>query len=156
VCRCVEQRFGLIGVQTAVKCCPDAVLLKIMSLLGAGFDVASQHELQLALDLGTPADQIIFANPCKPKSHIAFAREKNIKLMTFDNAAELVKIKEVYPEAELVLRMLPPNNAAAICNFGSKFGASLRESERLLDRAKDLGLHIVGVRCVSAGPIDPS
>jgi diaminopimelate decarboxylase len=46
----------------------------------------------------------------------------------------------------LVLRMLPPNNTAAVCNFGSKFGASLRESERLLDKAKELGLHIVGVR----------
>ena len=41
--------------------------------------------------------------------------------------------------------MLPPNNTAAVCNFGSKFGASLRESEQLLTEAKQLGLHIVGV-----------
>ena len=45
----------------------------------------------------------------------------------------------------MVLRILPPNNTAAVCNFGSKFGASLRESERLLNKAKELGLHIVGV-----------
>jgi diaminopimelate decarboxylase len=52
----------------AIKCCPDPVLLKVMSLLGAGFDVASQAEIQLALGLGTAVDDIIFANPCKPKS----------------------------------------------------------------------------------------
>ena len=45
-----------------------------MHLLGAGFDVASQAEIQLALAHNTPTDMIIFANPCKPKSTVTCPR----------------------------------------------------------------------------------
>ena len=94
-------RPSSFAVHPAVKCCPDPVLIKIMSLLGTGFDVASQAEIQLALDVNTAPEHIIFANPCKPKTHIAYSRDKHIKLMTFDNAAELIKVKEVFPDAEV-------------------------------------------------------
>jgi hypothetical protein len=33
--------------------------------------------------------------------HIAHSQEQKIRLMTFDNAAELVKVKETFPSAEV-------------------------------------------------------
>jgi len=78
-------------------------------------------------------------------AHIAFSKSVNVKQMTFDNDAELYKIQKIFPEAELVLRILPPNNQAAVCNFGSKFGAYFSDCKALAKLARELGLKIVGV-----------
>jgi len=41
-----------------------------------------------------------------------FAAKAGIKLMTFDNEIELQKVKELFPSAELVLRILVDDSAA--------------------------------------------
>ena len=61
--------------------------------------VSLQAEIQTMTDMGVPADQIIFANPCKPASHVRFAASRGIDLMTFDNEAELTKIQNLMPTA---------------------------------------------------------
>jgi ornithine decarboxylase len=130
----------------AMKCCPDPVLLWTLKTLGTGFDVASMGETELALNLNAPEDQIIFANPNKMKAHLEFAKSKNVKLMTFDGAAELQKVKETFPEAQLVLRVLPPESKfIANTTFGSKFGATWDDCEELIDLAVKLGLNLRGV-----------
>ena len=77
-------------------------------MLGAGFDCASRAEMEQVLGLGVAADRIIFANTVKMRSPLAFARQSGVAKVTFDDANELEKIRECYPEAELVLRILPP------------------------------------------------
>ena len=77
-------------------------------MLGAGFDCASRAEIEQVVGLGVAADRIIFANTVKMRSHLAFARQSGVAKLTFDDANELGKIRECYPEAELVLRILPP------------------------------------------------
>ena len=54
----------------------------------------------MVLDQGATPDSIIFAHPSKQESHLRFAREKGVSLMTFDTEEELVKVKRVYPEAQ--------------------------------------------------------
>lgn len=44
-------------------------------------------------------ERIIYANPCKQVSHLLYAAEKGVDLMTFDNEWELHKIKKHYPTA---------------------------------------------------------
>ncbi len=46
------------------------------------------------------ADRIIYANPCKQSSYIRFAQEVGVETMTFDNEQELLKIKQIYPNAK--------------------------------------------------------
>ena len=55
---------------TAVKCNDDPVLLQTLAALGAGFDCASKQEITTILNLGVDPSRIIYANPCKQKSHI--------------------------------------------------------------------------------------
>lgn len=128
----------------AVKCNPDPQIISTLAHLGCNFDCASQVEIERVLSLGVPGHRIIFANPVKMDSHIAFAKQHGIKLMTFDNQDELIKIHRVYPEAELLLRIVT-DDSHAICPFSSKFGASLSDCSQLLLTAKELGLKIVGV-----------
>ena len=43
---------------------------------GCGFDVASKKELDQVLKYNINKENIVFANPCKPNSHIKFAAGK--------------------------------------------------------------------------------
>jgi ornithine decarboxylase len=46
------------------------------------------------------ADRIIYANPCKQSSYIRYAQEVSVEILTFDNEKELLKIKQMYPNAK--------------------------------------------------------
>lgn len=128
----------------AVKCNDDLAVLRTLALLGTGFDCASKAELRSVLQLGVPPERIIYANPCKQASMIRFARESQVPLMTFDNVDELQKIKEHYPEAKMVLRILP-QAVKAQCVLGNKFGAPYESVARLIRAAKTLSVDVVGV-----------
>jgi len=52
------------------------------------------------LELGAKPEQIVYANPCKQKSHICYARENNVNLIVFDNENELIKMKKTFPDAK--------------------------------------------------------
>ena len=128
----------------AVKCNPDPSVLRTLVGLGIGFDCASRTELSAMLDLGVAPHQLIYANPCKQASHIRFAADQGVRMMTFDNAEELYKVKKHYPEAQLVLRILT-DDSKSICKLGTKFGASPSIAKDLLTLAKSLELQVVGV-----------
>jgi len=58
--------------------------------------------------------------------------------------AELEKIHELYAEAKLVLRILP-DDSHSTSPLGTKFGANFEESVKLIQRAKELGVNLIGV-----------
>lgn len=129
----------------AVKCNDDPLVLRTLANLGTGFDCASKNEISKILNLGVSSDRIIYANPCKQKSFIRFAAKNEVSLMTFDNEAELYKIKDLYPDARLVIRILPPSDYKVQCELSMKFGCLPKNAGRLLEKAKELGLNVVGV-----------
>lgn len=129
----------------AVKCNQDLPVLKLLAHLGAGFDCASKDEISRVLKLGVNPSRIVYANPCKQNSFIRYAAKENVDLMTFDNEAELYKVKAAFPNARLVLRILPPANFKVQCVLGNKFGCHPNDARTLLSKAKELGLNVVGV-----------
>ena len=130
---------------SAVKCNDDLILVRLLAGLGLGFDCASKIEIKTILGLGVAPSRIVYANPCKIKSHLQYAEKENVSLMTFDNKVELDKIKATYPSARLLLRVRA-DDPDAICQLGSKFGADPSHANELLSRAKQLDLNVVGVR----------
>jgi len=129
----------------AVKCNSDLVILETLAKLGCRFDCASKGEMELVLNFPEiSGEDIIFANPCKPKGHLNFAKKSGVKQMTFDNLKELQKIRDVYPEAELYLR-IAVDDSGAICQLSSKFGAKISACPKLLKEAKAMGLNVVGL-----------
>ncbi|KAJ2612905.1 Ornithine decarboxylase [Coemansia sp. RSA 1365] len=129
----------------AVKCNPDPLVIKLLARLGAGFDCASKSEIMQVLhEEGIGAHNIIYAHPCKPASHLRFAQAVGVSMMTFDNADELVKISQLYPEAKAVLRILT-DDSQSLCQLGLKFGAAPGDVPSLLATAQQLGIDVVGV-----------
>eukprot|EP01064_Diplonema_japonicum_P033156 TRINITY_DN6475_c0_g2_i1.p1 TRINITY_DN6475_c0_g2~~TRINITY_DN6475_c0_g2_i1.p1 ORF type:complete len:439 (+),score=116.74 TRINITY_DN6475_c0_g2_i1:491-1807(+) len=130
----------------AYKCNGAPVLLDTLAALGTGFDCASKAEFEHVLqDLKMdPAQDIIFANPCKQVAHIKSAASHGLKYVTFDNEAELPKICKHWPGANVVLRIVT-DDSKSICEFSSKYGAQLSYVPKLIDTCVQLGLKLVGV-----------
>ncbi|XP_022720062.1 ornithine decarboxylase-like [Durio zibethinus] len=129
----------------AVKCNPNPAFLKEMAALGTGFDCASRAEIETILSLGVSPDQIVFANTCKPESHIKYAAKIGVNLTTFDSKGELEKIKKWHPKCALLIRIKIPETSGATFQFGSKFGALPEEIVSLLQAAQAAHPKVVGV-----------
>jgi len=139
----------------AVKCNPDPQVLRLLAELGTGFDCASKAEIEQVLNMGVDPARIIYAQPCKIKSHLRYAAQKGVKQMTFDNSDELYKAKQLFPDAELFLR-ISTDDSASLCRLSLKFGASLDATRDLLELARNLGLNVVGVAFhIGSGASDP-
>ncbi|XP_041044383.1 ornithine decarboxylase [Carcharodon carcharias] len=139
----------------AVKCNDAKAVVKTLATLGAGFDCASKTEIQMVQSLDVPVEKIIYANPCKQLSQIKYAAMHGVQKMTFDSEVELLKVARGHPSAKLVLR-IATDDSKAICRLSVKFGATLKTSRLLLERAKELDIDIIGVsfhvgsRCTDA------
>lgn len=139
----------------AVKCNPDPTLLRVLAGLGTGFDCASGEEMAACLAMGVPPSDIIFANPIKCAKDLKYAASVGVTKMTFDNEAELYKIREYCPKAELVIRLLADDSGSKM-KFGVKFGAPAVHVEGLLRTAKALNLSVIGTSFhIGSGCMDP-
>lgn len=84
----------------AVKCNDCPIVLQTLATLGTGFDCASKGEIASVMKHGVAPESIIYANPTKPISHLKYAAEKNVSVMTVDSDFELQKIQQFYPDAK--------------------------------------------------------
>lgn len=128
----------------AMKCNPNPVILSVLAKLGTNFDCASRAEIEAVLALGVAPDRIIYANPCKSLSHLRYARDHGVRMVTFDNADELYKIRRAHPQAQCVLRILT-DDSHSVCQLGLKFGAPLHTTRSLIELARELQLQLIGV-----------
>lgn len=140
----------------AIKCNPSEALLSVLSAMGARFDCASQFELRKVLDGSfAPADEVIFANPCKQVADIRYAEEQGVRYVTFDNIDEISKLAEHMPHCRAVLRIKTDDKNASSA-LSTKFGASMQEVPELLQKAKDSSVKVVGCSFhVGTGNMDP-
>ncbi|RXN24398.1 nucleolar 10 [Labeo rohita] len=139
----------------AVKCNDSKAVVTTLASLGAGFDCASKTEIQIVQSVGVEPSRIIYANPCKQVSQIKYASAHGVQMMTFDSEVELMKVARSHDNAKLVLR-IATDDSKAVCRLSVKFGATLKSSRLLLERAKELGLDVIGVSFhVGSGCTDP-
>jgi ornithine decarboxylase len=127
----------------AMKCNPNPIILKTLYDLGCNFDCASKSEMEHILKISNDPSRIIFAHPCKYKSHLQYANENNVNLMTFDCEEELYKIKDYHPNAKILLR-LAVDDSQSLCKFNIKFGCHQDNITNIIATAKILELDLIG------------
>lgn len=127
----------------AIKSNPDLKIIRLLAELGCNFDCASRNEIATILNITNDPARIIFANPCKSITHIEYAKDNDVNLMTFDSIEELFKIKQGHPTAQLLLRLCV-DDSDSICKFNSKFGCKMEDVERVLQTVSELDLNLVG------------
>ncbi len=147
----------------AVKANPAPEIVRTLFRAGASFDVASLPEFMLVHEniRRLPAsrrqdfiwDKIVYANPIKPKETL-LELDQYKPLVTFDNRAELLKIKRYAPHAGLALRLRVPNTGSMV-ELSSKFGCDPGEAVDLIEEAFRIGLVVealsfhVGSQCTN-------
>jgi ornithine decarboxylase len=127
----------------AIKSNPDNKIINLLAKLGCNFDCASKNELINVLSIVINPDRIIFANPCKISSHLIYAYENKINKMTFDCIEELEKIYNIFPNAQLILRICVDDSNSK-CKFNSKFGCPLCNIPIIFDRIKSMQMNLLG------------
>jgi ornithine decarboxylase len=128
----------------AVKTNSDLVITQVLAALGTGFDCASEKEIAQILAQGVHPSKIVFAHPRKPNSSILYAKKNGVNLFTFDSIEELDKILNIYPEANLLLR-IKTDDSHSIIKLSNKFGATLEESYEILATGFSRNARIVGI-----------
>ena len=141
----------------AIKCNNDPVVIKLLHKLGCGFDCASILEIEDLMSItNCKPEDIIYSNPCKFETHLEKAKNKNIKKSTFDSIEELEKIKRIYPDAEVILRIKTSDELSSI-QLSKKFGADQTKWDSLLNKCNELKLNFIGVSFhVGTGSYDTS
>jgi ornithine decarboxylase len=137
----------------AVKANPAPEIVRTLYRAGASFDVASLPEFLMVHEniKHLPAkerqdfiwDKIVYANPIKPKETLQ-ALDPYKPLVTYDNTAELRKIRQYAPRAGLALRLRVPNTGSMV-ELSSKFGCDPGEAVDLIEEAFRIGLVVEAV-----------
>lgn len=128
----------------AMKSAPHKPLIKLLIESGTGVDCASQEEMDVVLGMGLNPSLIVYSNTAKQLSHILHAKKHGVNLATFDSKEELQKMKDVFPEAELLLR-IKTDSKNSIFDLSERFGASLKESYNLIEMASEINMNVVGI-----------
>nr|AFJ24762.1 ornithine decarboxylase-1 [Schmidtea mediterranea] len=129
----------------AIKCMADKQIISLLGSLGSGFDCASWDEITNAsLALPKPSgtfsekyhplnsEKIIFSHPFKFVNEMVKASKIGVEFTVFDTEEELLAISKYWPQAKLLLRILPPKQFKAYAQLGKKFGADFSEAKALI------------------------
>jgi len=139
-----KDTFNDIIPYYAVKANPDPKVIEVLARLGVGFDCASEKEITSLLEQGVSPDRIIFANTRKFVSAINLAKMHGIKKMTFDSTDELQKITEIYPDAELILRIKADDSHSSV-KMNTKFGCSMTRAREMIKICYEKKVNLIGI-----------
>lgn len=132
----------------AVKCNPEPYLLEWLMYGGAGFDCASQREVDVvmknAATLTGRTSDIVFANPCKKKDDIVSSAISGIHTTVVDSIEEIDKLAEVGWKGKSLVRLRVEDKGSKM-PFSAKFGLELDSVERLSAYAALKGQRLSGV-----------
>jgi ornithine decarboxylase len=131
-------------VHYAMKCNPDARILRRLHGLGGRFEIASVAELRTLVQLGVDPAEVLYSNPVKPAAHIAEAWRTGVRRFAFDGESELAKLAVHAPGASVYVRLRTLLGGNTVPSEG-KFGVSVAQAIALLRSARDVGLRPHGL-----------
>lgn len=144
-------------VMYAVKCNPDARVLRILARAGVKhYDVASLAEVKLVAET-LPGAKLYFMHPVKSRHAVREAYfQYGVRDFSLDSQEELEKILEATQGAEdlaLYVRLSVPSDGAAY-SLAGKFGVALEDAAQLIvatrAKARRLGVCFhVGSQCMN-------
>jgi ornithine decarboxylase len=147
----VKEKVSTIGrnirnsrVFYAVKANPDIEVLRFLNGLGAGFEIASEGELQILASLGVEPERIITSNPIKTLKFLEKAVPYGVRYFAYDSVAEVEKLARYAPGCNVYVRLSVPNEGSE-WPLSKKFGVEPDEAADLLLYAKKKDLCPVGI-----------
>lgn len=97
--------LAALDVFYSYKTHPLPAVLKSLHALGAGAEVISELELDLALRMGVPAERIIYNGPAKSDRSLHTAIAQGILLLNLNHAGELPRIVRIARDLKRRVRL---------------------------------------------------
>ena len=151
--RTFKKHLPRVQCYYAVKANSTQQIVETLFKEGSSFDVASYNEFmqvyQYIKHFDTKEkkhfvwDKIIFSNTIKDRTTLQKIKQYK-PLVTYDNVAELKKLKDYCDTAGLIIRLKVPDTGSQV-EMSSKFGAELAEAEKLIQQAFDIGVKVEGI-----------
>ncbi|MBC8405653.1 MAG: alanine racemase [Planctomycetes bacterium] len=147
------------AIHYSVKANPAPGVISQLLQLGAGLEIASAGEFNLAMQAGASAQQIIFAGPCKSRAELQLVVEQGIGQIHLESFEEIELISEIALAQQKVVsvavRVNPLAQAAAgsmrMGGLPSPFGFDEEILESVLRRVEvAAGLNLIGIHQFAA------
>lgn len=137
---------GISGAKVyyAVKANPDIEILRFLSEMDIGFEIASEGELELLKSLSVNPERIITSNPVKTFKFLVSARDYGIRYYAFDSHTEVEKLARYVPNCFAYVRLAVTNEGSE-WPLSKKFGVEIDDAIELLEYARAKGLCPIGV-----------
>jgi diaminopimelate decarboxylase len=133
-----QTRVPLIAA--AVKANPNPALLKLLAQQGAGADIVSFGELQMALRAGIPVERIVFSGVGKSRDELSAAIEHGVYQINIESEEELnllgILTREQQRVTNIAIRINPNVEAETHAKittgtYNNKFGVDLGRAMKL-------------------------
>lgn len=151
--RTFKKHLPRVQCYYAVKANSTQQIVETLFKEGSSFDVASYNEFMQVYHyikhFESKAkkyfvwDKIIFSNTIKDRHTLGKIKQYK-PLVTYDNIAELKKLKEHCDTAGLVLRVKVPDTGSQV-EMSTKFGAEVGDAADLIQQAFEMGLKVEGI-----------
>jgi len=151
--RVFKKHLPRVQCYYAVKANSLQPIIEALFEEGSSFDVASYNEFMQVYQYIKHFDRkekkhfvwdkIIFSNTIKDRQTLEKIKQYK-PLVSFDNNAELIKLKRHCDSAGLVLRLKVPDSGSQV-EMASKFGAEPGDAQQLIQGAFDMGLKVEGI-----------
>lgn len=130
----------------SMKANPLGKICRILSDMGAGVEVASKGELEIALKAGVSPDRIIFTSPGKTEKELRAAIAEKIKLINIDSLDEAMLINRIGEERnetiDISIRINPAvsysNAKIKMTGVASQFGVEEEDLDEVFGAIKEL------------------
>jgi len=145
-----------IDLHYAIKANPLPELVEYMAELVSGMDLASSHEMEVALKAGVPAAELSFAGPAKENRELEKAIKAGVTL-NLESVGELKRVieisKQLKIQAKCAVRVNPDFELKASgmkMSGGSKpFGIDAEQVPDVIKEVKKQGVHFRGLHIFS-------
>ncbi|WP_122262934.1 type III PLP-dependent enzyme [Ornithinimicrobium cerasi] len=137
------------AVHYAVKANPDPVLLRVLHLAGARFDVASPAEVRACLAAGARPEDLVLSNPVVARAHLEEMTRLGVRLVVVDSPQAVVKVAATAPDTSVLCRLVTSGEGSD-WPLSRKYGVCVAEAVEVLTLADQLGLDAAGV-CFHVG-----
>lgn len=139
----------------AFKANSNPAICNLVARRGAGADVVSGGELEIALRVGVPADKIVFSGVGKTDLEIELALKKDIKMFNVESLAEAERIDAVAgmigKKARVALRVNPDvefqtHDYIATGRKATKFGIDIEDAKEAFEKVAAMpNVEVIGI-----------
>lgn len=130
-----------VSVCFAMKANSNLAVVRTLAQLGAGADVVSGGELQIALKAGVPADRIVFSGVGKTDAEIRLALACDVGQMNVESEDEMVRISAAAAQLGKTVRIALRVNPDVAAGTHDKISTGRKDDKFGIDWTLALGLY---------------